>query len=87
MPNIEGLELLRTTKRRNARTQVLLLTGSSSATALLEALENGANDYLLKPVDHKELISLVKDVHQRLVRWQGALANTWHQRKATAPAV
>lgn len=87
MPEIDGLDLLKYAKKRNARTQVLLLTGSSSTAALLDALELGANDYMLKPLDHDELIDLVQQANSRLVRWQRALATTWKQRKAAAASV
>ena len=44
MPGINGLDLLRCAKRRNACTQVLFFTGHSSQDALLSALELGAAD-------------------------------------------
>ena len=59
MPGPGGLELLRCAKRRNPCTQVLFLTGRSTLEALTDALELGATDYLLKPLDQAELISLV----------------------------
>ena len=80
MPGINGLELLRCAKRRNACTQVLFLTGHSSQDALLDALELGATDYLLKPVDQTQLLELVAQAHQRLQRWRQALADTWQRR-------
>jgi DNA-binding NtrC family response regulator len=84
MPGVNGLELLRSAKRRNAYTQVLVLTGHSAQDALLEALEQGATDYLLKPVDHGQLLELVSQAHARQKRWQQALAGTWRQQKEAA---
>jgi len=81
MPGVNGLELLRCAKRRNACTQVLFLTGHSSQEALLDALELGATDYLLKPVDQGQLLDLIRQAHQRRLRWQKALVGTWRQRK------
>lgn len=57
MPQIDGIELLRFAKSRNALTQVLFLTGHSTQDTLLGALEFGATDYLLKPIDRDQLVS------------------------------
>ncbi|MCA9271398.1 MAG: response regulator [Planctomycetales bacterium] len=81
MPEVDGLELLRIAKRRNAYTQVLLLTGRSSHEALLAALEAGATDYALKPFDQQQLLELVSQAHERRKRWQRALVDTWQQQK------
>ena len=80
MPGVNGLELLRCAKRRNAYTQVLFLTGHSSQDALLDALELGATDYLLKPVDQQQLLELISQAHSRQQRWRQALAETWRRR-------
>ena len=85
MPSVNGLELLRCAKRRNPCTQVLFLTGHSTVDALTDALELGATDYLLKPMDQAELIELVGDADKRLRRWRKALAATLsagHHRQA-----
>jgi len=76
MPNLSGLDLLRCAKRRNAWTQVLVVTGHSTPDALVDAMECGATDYLLKPFDRDELVMLIKDAQQRLRRWRRAMAAT-----------
>ncbi len=77
MPDIDGLTLLRVAKQRNIFTQVLFLTGHSSHEAMLEALEQGATDYLLKPVDQQDLLELVDQAFHRQQRWREALSGTW----------
>lgn len=77
MPGVNGLELLRCAKRKNPCTQVLFVTGHSTLSALGDALEHGATDYLLKPFDQQELIALVDDAEQRVRRWRRALAGTF----------
>lgn len=79
MPSINGLDILRAAKQRNDCTQVLFITGMSSQDTLLEAMEHGATDYLLKPVDQDELIELIEQAHSRHHRWRQALAGTWQQ--------
>lgn len=87
MPNISGLEILRFAKKRNAVTQVLFLTGRSSHESLMYALELGAVDYVLKPVDRNELVELVGQAVARQRRWQQALADTWRNRQNPAEPV
>ena len=84
MPGINGLELTKLAKQRNAWTQIILLTGNSSLEALLDAMEAGATDYLLKQSPTDELLALVADARKRLARWQSALINTWRQKHAFA---
>jgi DNA-binding NtrC family response regulator len=76
MPGISGLDLLRCAKRKNAWTQVLMVTGHSSVDALTDAMELGAADYMLKPLDPDELQQEVADVLRRLGRWRKALVGT-----------
>lgn len=86
MPGLNGLELLRCAKRRNACTQVLFITGYSTLNALTDALELGATDYLLKPLDQNELTKLVGDAQERLLRWRAALADTLSSGRASQTA-
>ncbi len=77
MPGISGLELLRCAKRRNPATQVLFITGHSTQDALLDALELGASDYLLKPIDQIKLLEILQHAFDRQRRWKAALLGTW----------
>ena len=80
MPEISGLELLRCAKRKNAWTQVLLVTGHSNLDALTNAMDLGASDYLTKPIDQDELEEVVTSILRRLCRWRAALADTLTKR-------
>jgi len=76
MPGIDGLEMLRFAKQRNAWTQVIFMTGHSTWGRIAEAIENGATDYLLKPINREELVDVVSQQCSRLIRWQIALKGT-----------
>lgn len=76
LPGVGGLALLRELKARNRSAQALMMTATSTSTSLLEALEIGAVDYLLKPIDQELLVRLVRQADERLRRWRGALAGT-----------
>jgi len=79
MPEVDGLELLQFTKARNPWTQVIFLTGHSSLQAISEAIENGASDYLVKPLDQFEMVDVLRQAHLRFVRWRKALGQTIHK--------
>jgi len=85
MPQINGLDLLKAAKRRNACTQVFFMTGHSTLDALVDAMESGATDYLLKPLDQKEFVEIIKDARSRQRRWQAALAGTMATRQVESP--
>jgi CheY-like chemotaxis protein len=84
MPGVNGLELLRCAKRRNPLTQVLFITGQSSLDALRDALESGATDYLLKPLDQAQIVDLLGQAQRRVQRWLEALAGTFSARNGTS---
>lgn len=73
MPGVDGMEMLRFAKRRNAWTQVVFLTGHASWDSISEAIAEGASDYLLKPIQSRELDALVGETVARFGRWQAAL--------------
>ena len=79
MPQMDGLSMLIFAKRRNAWTQVIFMTAHSTWDRITEALENGASDYLLKPIDGDELVDLVTQQCARFTRWQSAVSGTIHK--------
>ena len=50
MPVLDGLSVLRTMRRKNDSTPVLLLTAKDSIEDRVQGLDAGANDYLVKPL-------------------------------------
>jgi two-component system cell cycle response regulator len=58
LPDIDGVELCRRIRLRgagNSYSYVILLTGKEDKKDLLEAMQAGADDYLVKPFDQQEL--------------------------------
>jgi two-component system nitrogen regulation response regulator GlnG len=55
MPDVAGLELYQQLRQIDARVPVIFFTATSTADAAIEAMRRGAHDYLLKPVDSKQL--------------------------------
>lgn len=64
MPIMDGIELLRLIKtlKRNHETEVVVITGHGDMNTAIEALRAGALDYLLKPLDIKELIRITQKI-------------------------
>jgi putative two-component system response regulator len=55
MPEVDGLEVLRQAREIAPQAVVLILTGYASLESAIEALREGAYDYLLKPCSADEL--------------------------------
>jgi DNA-binding response OmpR family regulator len=57
LPGMDGLQVLKEIRQRNAHMPVILLTAFGSLTTALEALRLGATDYLIKPIDPEVLVA------------------------------
>ena len=60
MPGLDGFEVLRRMRARGDSTPVLLLTARSEIDDRVTGLDSGANDYLTKPFDMKELLARIR---------------------------
>ncbi|HNW15771.1 MAG TPA: response regulator [bacterium] len=77
MPNMDGITVLNIVKEISGLTQVIMMSAYSTIDRIVSALENGANDFLLKPFDNIELfISIVEESEKKLLRWQDILSQT-----------
>ena len=59
MPGLSGYEAIKAIKEIRPQTKIILLTGHSAREDLDRALELGADRYLVKPVDIKDLVALL----------------------------
>ncbi len=55
MPRKDGITTLKEIRYQNHNLPIIMLSGISSATNREEAMKNGANNFLTKPVSHEEL--------------------------------
>ena len=61
MPGMSGLEVLQALRACQPELPVVLITGYAAIDNAVEAMKNGATDYLSKPFPNEELISKVKN--------------------------
>jgi DNA-binding NtrC family response regulator len=66
MPRMDGLSLLRALQQQGADVTTLLLTAQGTVETAVEAMKEGAYDYLTKPVDLKRLKILLDKIVERL---------------------
>ena len=65
MPRMTGLELLAHIKERTPETVVLMVTAFSTTDEAVEAMKQGAYDYITKPFKNEEIRLIVKNALER----------------------
>ncbi|MBP2671086.1 MAG: two component, sigma54 specific, transcriptional regulator, Fis family, partial [candidate division NC10 bacterium] len=80
MPGMDGLEVLRHVKELNEQTEVVIVTAVKSLKTAIEAIKLGASDYITKPFDALEILSLIK----RVVEKQALLKEVLYLRSEVA---
>ncbi|MFH1421155.1 MAG: sigma-54 dependent transcriptional regulator, partial [Planctomycetota bacterium] len=60
MPKIGGIELLKAVKSINPDIQIIIITGYGTIKNVVEAMKDGAHNYITKPFEPKELIAAVE---------------------------
>jgi len=64
MPKISGMELLSRIREKTKTTQVIIMTGEPTVDTAVKAVQNGANDYLTKPINREVFIKTVSHAKQ-----------------------
>ncbi len=60
MPGLDGFEVLKRIRAKGIQIPVMMLTAKSQVDDKVEGLDLGANDYLTKPFDGKELLARLR---------------------------
>ena len=60
LPEVDGLQILKACKQYSPGTKVLMITAFGSVETAVEAMKQGAYDYVTKPFSMEELILIVK---------------------------
>ena len=65
MPKVSGLEVIQWARRNDIHTPFLMLTARDAPPDLIQALDEGADDYLVKPFDYGELLARIRVLLRR----------------------
>nr|ART35732.1 B60 [uncultured bacterium] len=65
MPGIDGLELQRKIKEAQPDATIIIMTAYASVESAVEAMKQGAYDYIIKPFDPDDLEHLVRNALER----------------------
>ena len=65
MPVMDGLTFLQKSRTKKLATPVLMLTAKDEIDDVVKGLDTGADDYLVKPFDFKELLARVRTLIRR----------------------
>ena len=65
LPDIDGYEVLRRLRAQKVTTPILILSGLSEMDNKIKGLGFGADDYLTKPFDRRELIARIQAIVRR----------------------
>jgi DNA-binding NtrC family response regulator len=66
LPGANGLEVLKETRKINPETLVVLITGYASLESAIEAIREGAYDYIAKPFKLEEVRILIHNASERI---------------------
>jgi len=61
LPDMEGIELLTRMKMATPKMRKIVITGYPTLQNAIEALNRGANAYILKPFDMEKVLEVIRD--------------------------
>jgi two-component system NtrC family response regulator len=64
LPDIDGMEILKTVQQEKPGLRIIVMTGYSSISNAVDAIKQGADNYLAKPFTEDELIEAVEKACQ-----------------------
>ena len=67
LPSVDGLTIIRTLRASKINTPVLILSAMADVEQRVEGLQNGADDYLVKPFSFSELLARVEVLGRRSI--------------------
>ncbi len=66
MPEMNGIEFLKLLKKINPATAVMMLTAYGDVEYVEEAMKEGSLEYIIKPIDIRELIIKIERVKEKI---------------------
>jgi DNA-binding response OmpR family regulator len=65
MPRMDGLTVLKEMRSRKLRPRVIMLTGADDLSVAIQSVKLGANDYVTKPYEIRNLLACINRVLAR----------------------
>ncbi len=78
LPDMDGYDVLKRLRDSNVQTPILILSGLSETDNKLKGLTTGADDYMTKPFDKRELIARVQAIVRRSKGHSESVIKTGH---------
>ncbi|ADH98188.1 response regulator transcription factor [Salisediminibacterium selenitireducens] len=72
LPEVNGLDICRDVRQDDRLVPILILTGKGETDDIVRGLDAGADDYLVKPFEPKELLARVKSLLRRSFPYAGS---------------
>jgi PAS domain S-box-containing protein len=66
MPHMDGLEMIRNIKLSKPNIQIIITSAHSESEYFLKAIDIGVDKFVLKPVNNRDLFTLVSKVYEQL---------------------
>jgi DNA-binding NtrC family response regulator len=67
MPGLGGIETLKRIKKENPELQIIMLTGKGTVDKAVEAMKEGAIEFLEKPADINTLMSKISEAKEKRI--------------------
>lgn len=94
IPEISGLEVLKTIRERGVNTPVLIITAKNSKEDVVRGLDTGSDDYLTKPFSFDELLARIRALLRRdaarntpMICYKGLMLNPFDRTLAVGAQV
>ncbi|GAB0175219.1 MAG: response regulator transcription factor [Candidatus Altimarinota bacterium] len=65
LPNMDGIEICRRLRNEGKNTPIIMLTSRGTHDDIVSGLDYGADDYLSKPADYRELVARIRALSRR----------------------
>lgn len=65
LPNMDGIEICRNLRSMGKNTPIIMLTSRGTQDDIINGLDYGADDYLTKPADYRELVARIRALGRR----------------------
>lgn len=65
LPNMDGIEICRRLRSEGKNTPIIMLTSRATQEDIVNGLDYGADDYLPKPADYRELVARIRALSRR----------------------